>query len=363
MTTPEPFLSSETYRAREAEAMDAIGVRAIQAFSPITFAAVGMPTRALTERGLQRYVDNLFVGKAIAYWTERFAVSEHEAKLVQDACALAEELTGERFGRSIRPVFTTVKSLELYRLVTSLAQAVGRPLRILEIGPGSGYVGLYLGLAGHQCLLMDNAEGYYLWQNRLFRRAFGDHFVETVETGRAPERYLDGGATIVHLPWWDFVELFEAEKLPAIDLVIAEDMLGEMDRIGLRYTLRLSSRLLRGGSPGLFAYVSPGMQFVSKVKDIHTEFCRAGFHNVRGQDFWLYAAPDTEFFRYGEGEKLRISPTPGLEQVSPSAPVPGPGSRTLDVRDVIDLPRDLTTHDYRFLEATGVEHPFGPRRG
>jgi hypothetical protein len=360
MTTPDPFLSSETYRTREAESMDAKGGRDIQAFTPITFAAVGLPTRALSERALQRYVDNLFVGKAVAYWTERFAVSEHEAKLVQDSCALVEELTGERFGRSIRPIFTTVKSLELYRLVTSLGQVAGRPLRILEIGPGSGYVSMYLGQAGHRCLTMDNAEGYYLWQNRLYRRAFGDRFVETVE---APDRVLDGEAPVVHLPWWAFVELFEAEKLPAIDLVIAEDMLGEMDRVALRYTLRLASRLLRGGSPGLVAYVSPGMQFVSKVKDIHAEFCRAGFRNVRGQDFWLYAAPDTEFFRYGEGEKLRISPTPGLEQVSPTAPVPGSGSRTLDVRDVIDLPRDLTTHDYRFLEATGVEHPFGPRRG
>lgn len=364
MSSPASFLDIATYRENETRASERMGISAIRAFGPITFANLGIPTRVDAEAALHRYVDSMGVAKADSYWKPRFRMSEHEIEQIRAGSALVEELTAEWFGRRIRPLIDASRAIEMYRLVNTLSQVAGRKLTILEIGPGGGYLSLFLARQGHRCLVVDNTEGFYLWQNRLYRSAFGDRFIDTAERDWAPGAFSDPQGDVVHVPWWHFARLGEVDELPKVDVVVAEDVLSEMQALAIQFTAGISARLLQHGNPGLMAFTSPGLQYMFDVKQVHSELCRFGFRNVRAQEFWLYAAPGTALTAFGEGDKIRINVPPPLADVSPFDPFPasGPGSETRDLRDAIELPPEMVSQDFGFLQVTGVDHPFGPRR-
>ena len=98
--------------------------------------------------------------------------SEHEFDLVTKT---AKQILS--FSERHLPIRNTGKhaltrSLHQYQLLMKHRPHDG-PIRILEIGPGSGYLGLLLANDGHQYFAMDAAQAFYLYQKKLWSDVYG----------------------------------------------------------------------------------------------------------------------------------------------------------------------------------------------
>ena len=83
------------------------------------------------------------------------------------------------------------------------------PLRILEIGPGSGYLGMLLANDGHQYFAMDAAQAFYLYQKKLWSDIYGSDYFDYSESSSRPDT-----AKVTHIPWWQFANL----SIPILDV-------------------------------------------------------------------------------------------------------------------------------------------------
>jgi hypothetical protein len=94
-------------------------------------------------------------------------------------------------------------------------------LRILEIGPGSGYLGLLLANDSHQYFAMDAAQALYLYQKKLWSDIYGADYFDYSESTSRPDT-----AKVTHIPWWQFANL--SIPIPDVDVVTINHALTEM---------------------------------------------------------------------------------------------------------------------------------------
>jgi hypothetical protein len=102
-------------------------------------------------------------------------------------------------------------------------------LKILEIGPGSGYLGMLLANDGHEYFAMDAAQALYLYQKKLWSDVYGADYFDYSESLPRPEN-----AKVTHIPWWRFANL--SIPLPNVDILTANHALGEMHENAVRLT-------------------------------------------------------------------------------------------------------------------------------
>ena len=95
------------------------------------------------------------------------------------------------------------------------------PLRILEIGPGSGYLGLLLANDEHQYFAMDAAQAFYLYQKKLWSDIYAADYFDYSESSSRPD-----SAKVTHIPWWQFANL--STPIPDVDIVTINHALCEM---------------------------------------------------------------------------------------------------------------------------------------
>jgi hypothetical protein len=101
------------------------------------------------------------------------------------------------------------------------------PLKILEIGPGSGYLGMLLANDGHEYFAMDSAQAFYLYQKKLWSDVYGADYFDYSESLSGP-----ANAKLTHIPWWRFANF--SIPLPDIDIVTVNHALAEMHENAVR---------------------------------------------------------------------------------------------------------------------------------
>ena len=94
-------------------------------------------------------------------------------------------------------------------------------LRILEIGPGSGYLGMLLANDGHQYFAIDAAQAFFLYQKKLWSDIYGSDYFDYSESASRPDT-----AKVTHIPWWQFANL--SIPIPDVDVVTINHALTEM---------------------------------------------------------------------------------------------------------------------------------------
>jgi hypothetical protein len=244
-------LTIDTYNQAEAEARRREPPAAIMAFTPVTFQAVGFPCYIETDAELGKFTDLLNVNPHCAelYEEKKFfrpasyftGFTPDEAELIRYVSDGVADMTQRRCGVRTKPLFAPLPQIGSLRLINALAGLAGkRPLSVLEIGPGLGYLGIYLGLTGHRYASTDVTQSLYLWQHALLHTFFA---AELEDHAGDADRPVTMTARIIHLPWWKFARLHEAP--PAVDVVIAHAVLAEMSSVALHYTLELGRRMLR----------------------------------------------------------------------------------------------------------------------
>jgi len=210
----------EKYNQAERAGRATVSNRAIEAFSLEVFNALGYPCRIEDESELWRYHDVMNEGGFKDTLRLIGSYSEHEFDLVTKTARQILSFSEHHLPIRNSGKHALTRSLYQYQLLMKYRPHNG-PLRILEIGPGSGYLGLLLANDGHKYFAMDAAQAFYLYQKKLWSDIYGADYFDYSESTSRPDT-----AKITHIPWWQFANL--SIPIPDVDVVTINHALAEM---------------------------------------------------------------------------------------------------------------------------------------
>ena len=105
-------------------------------------------------------------------------------------------------------------------------------LQVLEIGPGSGYLGLFLQKLGHTVLSHEIYQPYYMYQYWLY------NVFNVVNETCIEERFTIVQNKINHLPWWHYFKIAMIKDIK-IDVVIINHAFRELNKYARSYLLKI----------------------------------------------------------------------------------------------------------------------------
>ncbi|MBF0132992.1 MAG: hypothetical protein HQL75_10460 [Magnetococcales bacterium] len=240
-------LSIEHYNQQEESARIRHPNRIVEAFSPVIFEKLSYPHRIRQEEELWKFLDVMHENEYLSN-RDRSAklLTAREFELFKKVALLIQGYAEKELGKKAIPWNTLIGTMELFRYAQILLSKVPKS-RILEIGPGCGYMGLLLMLFGHPYVGTDISQAFYLFQNRMFKHFFADSFQDLAQSNLSLSDAISAtqGPLRMHLPWWKYVEMWP-EKIPEFDVVVADRMLCEMHPNSLVFLLKTAQMFFRG---------------------------------------------------------------------------------------------------------------------
>ena len=210
----------EKYNRAEREGRSTVPNRAIEAFGLEVFGTLGYPFKINDSSELWRYHDVMQEGRFEANLRLISDYTDHEFELLTKTARQILSFSERHFPIRNSGKHALTRSLYQYQLIMKNRPHDG-PLKILEIGPGSGYLGMLLANDGHQYFAMDAAQAFYLYQKKLWSDIYRDDYFDYSESNS-----ITKPAKVVHIPWWRFANL--SIPLPEIDIVTINHALTEM---------------------------------------------------------------------------------------------------------------------------------------
>ena len=349
------MLDIDTYNELEIRGRVGLSVRALQVGAPITFEFGGYPHRVHQEAELASYVDVFgggINGEILREFYKRdFPLTRDEVELVRAIGDLVAEMTAETWGRRIRPWVGPLSYIAIFRMITHISRILGRRLTDFEVGPGAGYLGCLLALAGHRYIATDIAQNQYLWQNRLFAKIAGSGFLELAGADPGKPIEIDSTAKIVHVPWWIYAAFYKTSISFRSDIFVSEKNLGEMAREAMDYTFAVAREMLAGPKgvvgtrrgEGLFLFSNIGWGHVSNREQVNQSAARTGFKNLLPGPLSLLVHEDSALASLSPhtsnlpGAPTAVKSHP-FQEFSPETHVYNPSGRTDLVRAIDHLP-------------------------
>lgn len=225
------------YNAAEQAGRRVVPNVAIAAYSPEVFQLIGYPHRILDARELWRYHDVMQdgrLGENLRLIGDEMDLKYEVIENAADAIMSFSELSFG-FRSAGKDMFS--RAIYQYSLIEKTLREVPKPWKILEVGPGCGYLGVLLGMSGHSYIALEASQAFWIYQNALFESVFGLDYTN----GLSDEKE----SRIRHLPWWKFCA--ESFELPKLTACTANHMLAEMNASAL---LHLSRKLAGSQSDG-----------------------------------------------------------------------------------------------------------------
>lgn len=351
----------------------------IAAFGPVVFNQLSFPHAVSDEQEIVRYVDSMHEDEAGNYYSSDFQVSEAELGLIEKIRENVRELTCQNFRRPIVPVIAPLGALKMFRVLSEISRLHGnKKLKIVEFGPGSGYLGAMLALCGHQYVSIDIAQAMYLWQNRLYCKLFGDNFTELA---RDENPISADDKLITHIPWWRLRELYD-KPFANTEIIVADRVVSEMSKNAFLFNAALSQRLLGtrtasgGAVSSLIIFDSFGFKRNRPPEVVLSDFEVAGFSTIFHRRLWGVAPIDSALGQIGLPYK-KVLGRSLINRISRlrwrnlqagkfrelaldhHIPVydPEETGKTVAVREHLAINENELPLDFDFLAAIGVPYP------
>ena len=266
----------DQYNQAERAGRATVSNRAIEAFSLELWNIVGFPFKVEDESELWRYHDSMQDGRFNKNLRLIGSYSEHEFDLITKT---AKQILG--FSEHHLPIRNSGKhaltrSLYQYQLLMKHRPHDG-PLRILEIGPGSGYLGLLLANDGHQYFAMDAAQAFYLYQKKLWSDIYGADYFDYSESSSLPD-----SAKVTHIPWWQFANL--SIPIPDVDIMTCNHALAEMHPQAVKTIFRRLYSSWGDTDKKLVLAETVGWQKLHRKRTIFQDIQSLGFYRINATD-------------------------------------------------------------------------------
>ena len=296
------MLTVEQYDTRERAAITELPNRVVEMVQAFVFNHLGYPVRVHADRELWKYAEVMHETRFERDfdWLLGQRISDSEFGLIKRVISAGVDMTRTSFSQTVAPRSALVRALHVHRLIQNLPRT--GPLRCFEIGPGSGYLGCLLLMSGCSYAATDIAQGFYLFQSRLWNHVTGGQLNEMAIDGEWDRSMRPGFAT--HVPWWEFYRMLYS-PVPEVDIVTCNHALCEMHPNSLAMAIRVAKRMLTGS--GVKAFVFEGWGYERLVSRAYAtrQFCDAGFrliHNDNEATVFVpvdneYSAPCAKFPR------------------------------------------------------------------
>jgi hypothetical protein len=266
-------MTPQAYDLAEAQARKELPNRVIEAFAPAAFNVTSYPIHIDDPGELWRYIDVMHEMRGASQELLGGFTAE-EFDLFQRAVRFMVALTLEKFGRPLHCQNALFRAMNIFRYIRAM-----KPRVVMELGPGSGYVGLLCILDGIGLIGCDNTQAFYLTQNLIWSAAAGEgKFVDLAEDAQSLRDILgqDLVGRVVHIPWWKIVDMDLASLPGRVDLVTANHCLAEMNQSARKYFQRLSRSLLRH-TLGPFMFEGWGASYINSQEMVLRDFVAAGY--------------------------------------------------------------------------------------
>lgn len=190
------MFSIDIYNKKEVLAKTKIPQFILQAFQPTTFLSVGYNTQISHKDELWKFIDtmqelrfedNILNGLSGGLTSEEFDLF---AKVSKKILRFSSSLGYPSFGKN-----SLTRCFIIFRALRSALGAETKPT-ILEIGPGSGYLGALCAESKFYYLATDVSQNFYCYQNAFWNFAYPELLNEMVI-----EDDFNDGSYINHIPW------------------------------------------------------------------------------------------------------------------------------------------------------------------
>jgi len=255
------MIDAAAFRQAESQVRQSLNSwRPIQIQSPHIFANSGFPVRIETIQELVMLVDTMQENRFDPYMVELGGMTDAElGQFVASLVAFVQwYATVFRGGEVPVPLSTMIAHFALNKKIMSYPNH----RRILEIGPGCGYLSFYL--AGNKNVetycQVEVTESFYVFQNLLNTCLYGPHFVEHVtkppiykntdfqpaqasgfyEGEVSPTLHYAPKPTCEHFPWWETPKLRERK----FDIITSNANFTEMSEPAFQSYAQLISQCL-----------------------------------------------------------------------------------------------------------------------
>lgn len=282
------FDSIRTYNDLEQAAFKTLPNRALQAFGCFAFNQFGYPSRVNDLRELWRFIDVMHEGDFQRQLNVLSKVSEEELELAAWLARGTFEYSTTNFGLPLTGRHCITAALIQLRGIRRV-DALPPPAvaKILELGPGSGYLSLLLARLGYAVDTVEVAQAFALHQAHFFRHFLPDSALGFADSGYQynpldPPRH--GG--IRQIPWWSYGD--NGPIRHRYELLTANHALAEFHPDGLLYLMKRygAEHFGRfGESPKIFADTFG--YAVTPYRDIESRLNQYGWAYDRRAPFYF----------------------------------------------------------------------------
>ena len=271
----------DAYNQAERAGRATVSNRAIEAFSLELWNTMGYPFKVDSESELWRYHDVMQEGRFKMNLRLIGNYSEHEFELITKTAKQILSFSERHLPIRNSGKHALTRSLYQYQLIMKQRPHDG-PLRILEIGSGSGYLGLLLANDGHQYFAMDAAQAFYLYQKKLWSDIYGADYFDYSESTSRPDT-----AKVTHIPWWQFSNL--SIPIPDVDIVTINHALTEMHPQAVKTIFTRLYSAWGDTGKNLILAESLGYDYFRRKQAMLTDIRNAGFFGgeiINGHRIW-----------------------------------------------------------------------------
>ena len=232
-SSPDPI---SRYTFFEASAKASLPAEVIRAYSCALWNTDGYPHSITSLRELWRYHDgmNAYPSFLPRYsFVDNLPICESDYELLDKAASIVYEFSLKFNFPNFGPA--SINLLQQFFQYIMLRRIYPDPkLHVFEVGPGTGYLGLLLGLAGHSYHCLDISQAFFMYQYHLFSFAFGSRYDDSLER----DNYH---TSVGHIPWWKFAS--KGFKLPFnVNVACMNHNLREIHPLALKHILHVISR-------------------------------------------------------------------------------------------------------------------------
>jgi len=262
------------YNEAELHGRATVSNRAIEAFALEVFSTLGYPFRIGAETELWRYHDVMQEGR-FEQNLRLIRNSEHDFDLVRKTAKQILDFSEHCLPFRSCGKHALTRSLYQYQLIIKNRPHDGK-FKILEIGPGSGYLGILLANDGHEYFAMDAAQAFYLYQKKIWSHIFQTDYFDYSESASRPTN-----PRITHLPWWRFAD--HSVALPEIDIVTVNHALAEMHENAVKLIFSRLYRLWGDNPRRIVLAESLGYDYFKRKAKMFASIQELGFSSARPQ--------------------------------------------------------------------------------
>jgi hypothetical protein len=209
------MIDAAAYRANETNAKRAIASwRLSNINDPYIFQNQGFPVRADSCLDLAQILDTMQEGRFDYYMKELGGFTEEDTRFFVRVCLDYVDFYCSFFQRSrvVVPLSTLISHFVLYKKLLGYRAGF---TRLLEIGPGCGYLSFFLrnhdGLEDYSQI--ESTESFYLLQSHINSHVFGSRFAEHALSRHA----LDDHASYVSKLNWHNPFHYEEQKVISVE--------------------------------------------------------------------------------------------------------------------------------------------------